>query len=76
MTLKTENKNFKLIIESLDNDAFQDGNQGYEVARILRKFADQIEEYGVESVNGSPVRDINGNSVGVCLSDTTLEFDN
>lgn len=43
-----------------DNAAFQDGNKQAEVARILRKAADDIEA-GAET--GSCM-DINGNKVG------------
>jgi len=43
-----------------DNAAFQDGQKEYELARILRRVADEIEggsTYGV-------MHDVNGNRVG------------
>ena len=41
------------------NDAFQDGNYGYEVARILRRLADHIEN----GRNYTGMNDSNGNEV-------------
>jgi hypothetical protein len=44
-----------------DNDAFADGNGASEVARILRKIADEIES----GVRGNHVvLDLNGNKAG------------
>ena len=48
------------ITITMDNAAF-DPEPGPEVARILRKLADQLED-NVEKV--SALRDINGNKVG------------
>jgi len=51
----------KFVVEiETDNSAFDEGNRNFEVARILRKLADQIEE----GTDGTPLRDINGNRVG------------
>jgi len=46
----------------LDNAAFEDDNRGPEIARILRKLADEFEEYGHPHFDG--LYDINGNRVG------------
>ena len=44
------------------NAAFDDGNIGNELARILRKEAERLE---LECTpRGAPLRDINGNKVG------------
>ena len=43
-----------------DNDAFQDGNFGFEVARILREIAKDLEETNSTKCT---YRDINGNTV-------------
>jgi hypothetical protein len=52
----------KLIITiDLDNDAFQEWGGQAEVARILRKYADQVSEWGVGKCQ---LLDINGNRVG------------
>lgn len=51
---------FKVTIDT-GNDAFADGNREAEIARILRKLADTIEEYGTST---GRVYDINGNTVG------------
>jgi hypothetical protein len=48
-----------------DNAAFED-NEGEEVARILRRLANEIES-GLTDVN---LRDINGNLVGEAVEDT------
>jgi hypothetical protein len=50
---------FRVSIRT-DNAAFEEGDRGAEVARILRDVADRLED-GFEA--GS-VRDINGNLVG------------
>lgn len=54
---------FRLVINSLDNEAFSDGNEAFEIARILRVCATRIEngEYGFPS---ETIRDVNGNDVG------------
>jgi len=53
-----------LIIQiDLDNDAFQGPfGAGAEAARILRNYADIINDFGIDSRS---LRDINGNSVGI-----------
>lgn len=48
---------------AIDNDAFQP-LAGPEIARILRKYADQIDDFGSAAISSQPLRDINGNSVG------------
>lgn len=50
---------FTVIIET-GNAAFDDGNRGNEVARILRAAADKVER-GLDSI---ALRDYNGNVVG------------
>jgi hypothetical protein len=47
------------------NAAFDDANRDFEVARILRKLADDLED-GRVNANGERkyLRDINGNFVG------------
>ena len=54
------NMKIEFIPGVLEYAAFQDGNDGFEMARILRQIADRIEDgyrYGV-------MHDINGNRVG------------
>jgi hypothetical protein len=52
------------IIINTDNAAFEDENEGAEVARILRRLAREIYG-GVNLVPGcDPLRDINGNQCG------------
>lgn len=50
------------------NAAFQDGNFGAEVARILRKLADKCEGYtdykSFYEYADIPIKDVNGNTVG------------
>lgn len=55
---------FRLTIK-LDNDAFQDGNEGPEVARILRDIADTIDTEASINIRPGKIRDSNGNSVGI-----------
>lgn len=51
----------KMIITiNMDNAAFQEGKGNYETARILRKLADDIEEFTL----AEKIKDINGNTVG------------
>lgn len=50
------------ITINTDNQAFQDGNLGGEVARILRNVATSFELD--EDINGKPLKDANGNTVG------------
>lgn len=45
--------------------AFQDGNDGFEMARILRRVADQIEG----GFRSGVMHDVNGNRVGVWSMD-------
>ena len=55
----------KFIIRiDLQNAAFADGNEGAELARILRKMADSIESAGEAPRCFEKVRDVNGNTVG------------
>jgi hypothetical protein len=62
-TMATVTK-FELNIEC-DNSAFEE-NTGNEVARILRDLANQIEQcYSGQMPESYPVRDINGNRVGL-----------
>ena len=42
------------------NAAFADGNEGAEVARILREVADKIEQESKLSESCRPLRDANG----------------
>ena len=56
----------KAIIEiEMDNAAFEDENNTYEVCRILRKLAAKLELGGelMEDCDET-LRDINGNNVG------------
>lgn len=52
-------RNFALKFE-MDNDAFSDGAEANEAARILRDIADKIER----GRTGGTAADINGNTVG------------
>ena len=55
----------KFIIRiDLENAAFADGDEGAELARILRKMADSIESAGEAPRCFENVRDVNGNTVG------------
>ncbi len=49
------------ITINTDTSAFQNGNKGFEIARILRFIAKQVEENSNYEVQ---LRDINGNIVG------------
>ncbi len=49
---------------SLNNSAFSDQNNGAEVARILRKIANNIEESNLQDGDKDNLRDVNGNLVG------------
>lgn len=56
-------KEFRLVIE-LENAAFEDeAGSNFELARILRKYADRIEN-GAVGFATENVRDVNGNTVG------------
>lgn len=46
-----------------DNEAFEDGARGPELARILRKIAARVDDLG-SLADGGKVMDVNGNSVG------------
>jgi hypothetical protein len=50
-----------------DNEAFQHGDIGNEVARILRKLADKVEANDA-ALPDSHLTDINGNSVGSAVT--------
>lgn len=52
-----------LTIDATDNAAF-DGNEGPEVARIVRAAADRLGEWVSLSPDSFPLRDANGNTVG------------
>jgi hypothetical protein len=54
--------NLTIEIET-GNAAFEDDNLGFEIARILRKLADRIENDGVGCLDMG-LYDINGNKVG------------
>lgn len=53
----------KITIET-GNQAFQDGNYGSEIARILRKIADNFEngnaKWQYNDINGNPVCKVEG----------------
>ena len=53
------------LIIATGNSAFQDGQRGTELARILRDLAAQIEMHG-DNPDGIDlcIRDVNGNRVG------------
>lgn len=51
---------FTLTIKT-DNAAFDEGDKGLEVARILRELANRLE---TQSQTSGTLRDANGNTVG------------
>ena len=53
-----------IIRIGMENAAFSDGNEGAELARILRKLADRIESAGDAPRCFENIRDVNGNTVG------------
>ena len=56
-----------IIIEiNTDNAAFSDCGEGFELARILRKLADYVEDSGDDYM---PLHDINGNKCGTYSRD-------
>lgn len=57
--------NIEIMLET-GNAAFEDAGAGREVARILRKLADQIEDWPGASAFKIGLRDVNGNRVGWC----------
>jgi hypothetical protein len=55
----------KVTIEiETGNAAFDEGDSGYEVARILRKLANEFENYDPATLGGRILFDYNGNKVG------------
>ena len=55
----------KFIIRiDMRNDAFSDGAEGAELARILRNLAERIESAGEAPRCFENIRDVNGNTVG------------
>lgn len=53
----------KVKIEfNTDNAAFDDNDQ--ECARILKDLTEKASEYGIDSLNGRKIFDVNGNSIG------------
>jgi hypothetical protein len=54
---------FHINIE-MDNAAFGEGDNGYEVARILNEIAKSVNGVNLYDGDGGQVRDINGNKVG------------
>ena len=56
---KGEKTMFKLTIRT-DNEAFQDGQDVFEIARILRRTADFVEK----GYTNKPLFDLNGNTIG------------
>ena len=62
---------FRLAIEC-DNAAFEAGNEGMEVARILRELADRVESRGDFEGCAFRLMDFNGNGVGYA---STLDGD-
>ena len=52
-----------------DNAAFDDGNDGRELARILRALASRLEGDAVGFGGDVSLFDLNGNRVGACLLD-------
>lgn len=56
-------KRLKLEID-LENAAFNDGANGYEIARILRKLAAGLVDENVAPGAGGRLTDCNGNCVG------------
>jgi len=57
---------FRIQFET-DNAAFEGADLGPEIARILRRAADEAERSEAHLAGGLsyPVRDVNGNTVGV-----------
>lgn len=54
----------KLTIEiTMDNAAFESAT-GFETARILKAYADKIEDHELDVADKWPLRDVNGNVVG------------
>jgi Zn-dependent M32 family carboxypeptidase len=53
----------RLTIET-ENAAFEGRGRDHELARILRRLADEIEREGAARLDGEKLRDVNGNTVG------------
>ncbi len=51
------------ITIEMDNAAFEDTN-GIDLARILKRLANQIDDYSLTSADNLTLRDSNGNRVG------------
>ncbi len=55
----------KAVLEiDMENDVFQDGGNGTELARILRKLADMVDGSVQVVGNYYGCHDLNGNNVG------------
>lgn len=53
------------ITMKCDNAPFAHGNSGHEVARILRKLAERLEDIAIEDVGDIPLHDFEGGRVGL-----------
>lgn len=60
------------IIINTDNDAFKDENLGSEIARILTKYASDINDVSDPESLETIINDSNGNTVGVVQLSTTI----
>jgi hypothetical protein len=59
----------KIHIEiETDNAAFEGGNAGREVSRILRELATKLEDWPGENEWAIGLRDFNGNKVGQAIA--------
>ena len=65
---KTKRNTQILIRLSTDNAAFEDDNRGVEVARILRKIADEYESVGCNQC--ARLYDCNGNRTGEIMDES------
>jgi len=54
----------KIVIKT-DNAAFEGNGKGPEIARILRKMADQAEQSSEGDTQVFPIMDLNGNKVAL-----------
>ena len=63
--MPNSNMKIEFVPDVFGYAAFQDGNGGFEMARILRRLADQIEDGCRDGV----MHDINGNKVGTWSMD-------
>ena len=65
-----------LRIDNFDNAAMVEDRAG-EVARLLRDVANRVEEMGVvNAMEGTRLRDSNGNVVGLCGCDWDTDDNN